>query len=80
MAINDRRHGGSSSTGGVQATTVHCREACQGKRPILGTKRAGTTSSGQGKAGTGFHQSGNIRLSKDEITGKTAKLEKMHKS
>jgi len=76
MVINDQRHGGSSSTGGAQATTVHCRETCRGKRPISGINRVSTTSSGQGKTGTGFQQNGAIHPSKDEITGKLPNLEK----
>jgi hypothetical protein len=32
MAINDRRHGGSSSTEGAQATTVHCMRTCPRKK------------------------------------------------
>jgi hypothetical protein len=37
MAINDRRHGGSSSTGGAQATTVHCMRTCARKKVGPGT-------------------------------------------
>ena len=39
MAINDRRHGGSSSTEGAQAPTVHCMRRCPRKKVVPGTSR-----------------------------------------